>query len=387
VGTLPRATKSISPEQEQLVEQALSLGADESIFFSHFTMVNYALDHPLNTAGQIKPESLSSFDYGSTEAGRKILYGRWLKENKFSVVLGGHSHRTGLYRCQFIDNYEPFKEKAGNNAYLQMGSSMSAGNIPAHIQTRGYHPEVDASSIQSLSWADHTKVVVSASSGPIPKQNIAGEMSGQGMEFPSGSMINENGEISLVKVDVENVKTAKPRFCVACDYIDIMKDGFWDYFKATGDGGTFEMKPHWEKIHPDLSDIAKEKLIESVTLHLVCGGGTNSIEGTKSKLPGSLTTSTGGASRWAFRNITAKIEFHGESLGAMFLSIKFNDGVLNDLHGFTDYDFTSPWNIQMGIYQKSWFGKKEVDLKKSGSAGIEAQKQDDIRTLRVNILC
>jgi len=34
---------------------------------------------------------------------------------------------------------------------------------------------------------------------------------------------------------------------------------------------------------------------------------------------------------------------------------------------FEHYDFTSPWNIQVGIYQKSWFGKKEVDLKKSGS--------------------
>ena len=363
-GDLPRTTESISPEQEHLVEQALSIGASEPIFFSHFTMVNYALDHPLSVTGQIKPDSLSGFDHGSTETGRNILYGRWLKENKFSVALGGHSHRVGLYRCQYVDAYEPFRQNAGNNAYLQMGSSMSSSNVPAHIQTRGYHPVTDESTIQSLSWSGKTKVLVSASTGPIPKQNIEGEMSGQGMEFPSGSMIDENGNISLVTSPVD---TAKPRFCVACDYIDILKDGFWDYFKATGDGGTFEMKPHWEKIHPDLSDAAKEKLIEGVTLHLVGGDGTNSIEGTKSKLPDGLIAHTGGASRWAFGNITAKIEFHGESLGAIFLSIKFNDGVLNDLHGFTDYDYTSPWNIQVGIYQKSWFGKKEVDLKKSGS--------------------
>ncbi len=53
------------------------------------------------------------------------------------------------------------------------------------------------------------------------------------MGFPSGSMINENGNIFLVTSPVD---TAKPRFCVACAYIDILKDVFGEYFKATGDG-------------------------------------------------------------------------------------------------------------------------------------------------------
>ena len=46
---------------------------------------------------------------------------------------------------------------------------------------------------------------------------------------------------------------------------------------------------------------------------------------------------------------------------------------------FEHYDFTSPWNIQVGIYQKSWFGKKEVDLKKSGSdvSGWEIMRHKD----------
>ena len=126
-----------------------------------------------------------------------------------------------------------------------MGSLASTANRPAYLRTNGFHPVVDKKSIQAQNWDYKTKVLVSASTGPIPKQNLKGEMSGQGMERPSGSIVLNDGQISLA---TSSLNTAKPRFCVACDYIDIMSKGFWEYFRASGDGGFFEMKLFWDKV-------------------------------------------------------------------------------------------------------------------------------------------
>jgi hypothetical protein len=55
--------------------------------------------------------------------------------------------------------------------------------------------------------------------------------------------------------------------------------------------------------------------------------------------------------RWKFESdLAVQIKYYGESLGAMFLSLKFNGTAFNGLPGFDHYDFNSPWNIQVGIY-------------------------------------
>ncbi len=176
---------------------------------------------------------------------------------------------------------------------------------------------------------------------PMPKQNLHGEMSGQGMEFPSGSKVDETGKITLVKVRDENNPAAKPRFCVACDYIDIMGGGFWEYFRAVGNGGTFEMKPYWQKIHPKLSENNKVEMIESVALYLVPG---------KLRPISAVVKSAGGVIKIDFQGTLKKKLDKDYSNGAIFLSIKFNGTAFNGLLGFNHYDFKSPWNIQVGIY-------------------------------------
>ena len=40
----------------------------------------------------------------------------------------------------------------------------------------------------------------------------------------------------------------------------------------------------------------------------------------------------------------------GQDIGAIFLSLKFNGSAFIGLTGFDHYDFTSPWNIQVGFY-------------------------------------
>jgi hypothetical protein len=165
-------------------------------------------------------------------------------------------------------------------------------------------------------------------------------MSGKGMDFPAATLLYFNGQerIAIMKT---NHPRAKPRFCVACDYIDITGGGFWESFKVVGNGGTSELKPYWQKIHPKLSEKAKGEMIESVTLYLV--GGT-------SKPISAAVKSSGGVIKIDFQGTLKKKLDKDYSNGAIFLSLKFNGAAFNGLPGFNHYDFNSPWNIQVGIY-------------------------------------
>jgi uncharacterized protein YxjI len=353
-GTLPRALQSVSGAQKNLVEAALAQPCRHTILCSHFTVVNYALDVPLTTEGKVWANDAlySKFEHGTIKSDRFTFHGDWVGKDRFSITLSGHSHRVGLYRCSYSKNVIGFD---------------------GFLWTRGYHPE--DSSTPKVPWGQKTKVLVSASTGPVPKQNREGEMSGQGMERPSGSRINFNGgkDITLVK---SGRNTAKPRFCVACDYLDVLGGGFWEYFKAVDGNGTFEMKPHWEKIHPSLDEQAKRTLIESVTLYMVGGGGTTRAKASKVTAPNGAVELSGDALRWKIGNIAAKIEFHGESFGAMFLSIKFNGGSLEQTL-FGHYNFDSPWNIQVGIYGSGveLFGNQKKTPNPIGRAAQEMQRK------------
>lgn len=343
-GTLPRATKSINAVQKRLVEAALAVTHTQKVFCSHFTLANYAMDIPLDQTGRIgfKDNSFSRYDHGTTKAGREALHGQWLAHNRFQLALSGHSHRVGVYQCDYVPADQPFMQQAGNNAYLQLGASMSTANQPAHIRTRGYHPEDPAS--KNVAWNKRTRVFVTASAGPIPKQNLKGEMSGQGMEYPSAGKIVFNGntpEITLVK---SRRATAKPRFAVACDYIDIMEGGFWEYFKGVGSDGEFELKIHWKKIHPLFPQEKMADFVESVTLWLV-GDASERIQGT-------IYRGVSGAIRIKFpKSLQLKLRPNKiDLIGGFFLSMKFRSSAVQHLPGFKDYDYESPWNIQIGIY-------------------------------------
>ncbi|ALC14844.1 Calcineurin-like phosphoesterase [Desulfuromonas soudanensis] len=332
-GTLPRATEcpgnaQITLKENHVPRESIKKNPDAMrILFSHFTQINYALDKPLTEKGEINCndflEKYSNYDHGSVKAGRPELYGEWLAQNHFAYTLSGHSHRAGLYRClNYDDNLLGRK----------------------NMTTLGHYPESE--NLQQAHWRGRTKALVSASAGPIPKQNHEGEMSGQGMEYPSGSKIILNGEqkITLVK---SGCPTAKPRFAVACDYIDIMNGGFWEYFRAVGDNGEFELKICWDKIHPRFPEGKKSDFIESLTLWLVGTERTKKL-GTSLKL-----------SRDHFQVVFPstfsdhlKKDFTQD---CFFLSIKFNCSTLRHLQGFNNYNYESLWNIQIGIYD--FFGR------------------------------
>ncbi len=210
-----------------------------------------------------------------------------------------------------------------------------------------------------MAWGDSTRVFVTASAGPIPKQNLGGEMSGQGMEVPSAAKIAFDSGTPEITLTQARSKTAKPRFAVACDYVDLMEGGFWEHFKAVGNSGEFELKIHWEKIHPNFPEDKKGGFIESVTLWSV-GSGTENHKGALS-----FSNSNSGVIRVEFpRRFLRKMRPNSlEEINAIFLSIKFSASALAHISGFKDYDYDSPWNIQVGIYDGLG---REVAAEKSG---------------------
>jgi len=117
---------------------------------------------------------------------------------------------------------------------------------------------------------NRTKIVVSSSAGCMAKQNLSGELSGKGIDFPAATLLYFNGK-EHIEIMPTNHPRSKPRFCVVCDYIDITGGGFWESFKAVGNGGTFELKPYWQKIHPKLGEDggAKPRFIDSVILWMI----------------------------------------------------------------------------------------------------------------------
>jgi hypothetical protein len=253
-GTLPRAGKGGTAQQIALGNAALKLRQSNKILCTHFTLVNYEPKIALSESGTVFPASTYSlYDYGSAWGDRRTLYDNWLRKGCFDYALAGHAHRVGLYTC----DYRPEIIGEGPHSHTVQ---------PECLQTKGYLPnKVDLAYL-----GNRTKIVVSSSAGCMAKQNLSGELSGKGMDFPAATLLYFNGK-EHIEIMPTNHPRSKPRFCVACDYIDITAGGFWESFKAVGNGGSFEMKPYWQKIHPKLGEDggAKPRFIDSVILWMI----------------------------------------------------------------------------------------------------------------------
>jgi len=349
-GTLPRAGDSLNQRQLALMESALQRNKDINILSTHFTLVNYELGQPLNAEGTvgIKP---GDFDHGAHLNSRGALFANYFSPEKqaFSHTLAGHSHRAGLYSC--------------TDRFL----------LPA--VTKGYHPE----KANLTAFKTKTKIMVSASAGCMAKQNYEGELSGQGMDYPSGTWITfDDGEekIGLHKVTEKHRLQAKPRFAVVCDYIDLMKDGFWEHFQAVNESGEFELKIHREKIHPNLTKEAGMNLIRGITLWLV-GDQNESFAGKVVN-----DDFSGNSIRIKFEpGLKRKLRPNSQdAFAAFFLSIVFNKSVLEVFTGFDHYDYASPWNIQVGIYR----GGKDITNHNAYSIGsvLDGKESDRLEIAR-----
>ena len=200
---LPRADRSLNEVQKEIIEQARG-SKKKLMLFSHFTIVNYAL--PFSLSHESKPFEASdsvfnNFTKGTFSRGRDWLYPRL--NNGIHYTLSGHSHRSGVYRLKT--------------------------DAQSLMSTVGYQPD-EHRALDERTAKTHAKlfrdphasrIAVSSCGGPIGVQNYRGELYGWNLMPPSGTIIDVNaaGADEIRRVAPINYRPAKPRFCVALDYV------------------------------------------------------------------------------------------------------------------------------------------------------------------------
>jgi len=108
----------------------------------------------------------------------------------FKYCMAGHSHRAALYKSQDV----------------KADTFTATGMLPEAYPAN--------------SFGDKTpRIIVSGCGGPVAKQNHSGELSGWGMDTAQGCWIDiANDKVHTLR---STLATAKPRFAVALDYMEI----------------------------------------------------------------------------------------------------------------------------------------------------------------------
>ncbi len=337
-GLLPRAPESMSDRQKALVKKALERKADCTLLLSHFTLANYGGKKPLGEGGEINCNDFlghwSDADHGTFEKNRSELY-QHIDEGSIQLALSGHSHRSGLYQP------ESFKNNLGRKTMT--------------VKARASHPPHKDEPLRPYQAVnkDQAKLIVSASGGPIPKQNYAGELFNWGLERPSGTLVQFNGKDAQFSLVESKIAQAKPRFAVAWDYADIFgkeKDGNGVFlrFESGADGMSFTIE-----INPELK-LPEVHIIDSIELYHYTG-----VE------PKKLPMTVNFVGKYVYKaNLDACTKNYIEERlqkkpKPIFLTLRFKN--LSNQPCFQQYDFASPWNLQVELIKKVQVVREEFE--------------------------
>lgn len=194
-GLLPRANEALSKPQYALLQDAIGRKAGQHLLFSHFTAINYGQDKAFSIeqswdVGDVSNEWTS----GTFEYFRNAVFD-WLREGKIHAHFSGHSHRSGGYRFEI--------------------KTSIIGKKKLHVQARDPAKQVPLAG---------TQLWVSSCAGGIGIQNLSNELEGWNLMPPSGSLFRaQTGQVKTVAVSADTLKQARPRFCVALDYLQFHK--------------------------------------------------------------------------------------------------------------------------------------------------------------------
>jgi hypothetical protein len=210
LGHLPRSEEAITDKQFEIVNRAVTKGAQDSgrrlILTSHFTFISYLGGGPIykwdGSANRwVRPEgdvyvgsNYDKYDEGTFENHREDLYAGLLVTKKIHTVLTGHSHHRGLHGILRLDT-------SGRDS----------------VDTRLY--DFESLAQMKADGCDVPAVIISDSAGPIPRFNYVDEFEKWGSTRCSGTVLlfNDTGEMTAVyAVPVD----PRPRFPVVMDYVD-----------------------------------------------------------------------------------------------------------------------------------------------------------------------
>lgn len=354
-GVLPRSTQALTDAQKELVEQASQRGS-ERILFTHFTLASYSPEIPLTVSGKINCndhlQTYSDYEQGSFKGNRKALY-RWIGENKFKVVLSGHSHRAALYEPRY-----------------------DGGRVRDTLHTVGHEIKTQD---MALPFHDQPALIVSACGGPIAVQNhydtdpndkkAPKHLKGYGLDWPSGTRITLDGGVKIKRVlpRKDKVPSAQPRFAVAMDFFDMLEEKVFATFESETDAGEFNVKIN--------ANLPKQRFIEGMGLFAYVGGSWKEFKTTVTdKAPGSLIV-TGTLHEDAFQKKVMK-----EENPVVFLAVTFNT-TLAETTGYSQYNFKSPWLFRVEVKPRTelqWIGESREYVEVGGYTITRHEKHGEI---------
>ena len=192
-------------------------------------------------------------------------------------------------------------------------------------------------------------ILVSPSGGPIPVQNINGELANLGLDTPAGSYIHFSGskasEIGLKTAS--QAPQAKPRLAVVLDYADVMGQkkgkGVFTRFESATTGGPFTVE-----VNPDLK--LKGDWIESISLYVVDG---------KAVTEHKMTKNSGDGKRYSvMTSIDSELLAHytGNTKERLMLYVVISFSELADASLPAKYNISTPWNVLVELNQNPGSG-------------------------------
>ncbi|MES0488429.1 MAG: hypothetical protein ABUK01_00450 [Leptospirales bacterium] len=216
MGHLPRSEDPFTEIQFNLLKEINnnSNNTKKHILLSHFTFISYhemIPDHHLDGGGVLKSEyqmpnqyqinlnkDYNWYDMGTFEEERLASY-KYAKE-RLHVIVTGHSHRRAAYTFGDINidgtKIETRMHPLSESKYFDLDDVTKTSRTPV--------------------------VVVSDSTGPLPRLNRDGEFFGWGSDQAAGLLLHF---LDNDKLKVDTLKVGpKPRFCVTLDYQTALRE-------------------------------------------------------------------------------------------------------------------------------------------------------------------
>lgn len=328
-------------------------GARKNVLFSHFTIINYDSNQAYRQEEswytqppgfQLHDKAYSDYNVGTFGQHREWLFGFFNGQAGRGCIhytLAGHSHRAGAYAITFDQGAQAAASYDAPNATPQTWLRLQA--FEPSTQAEG-HSDDHAKLYKDTAT---TRVLVSSCGGPVGVQNHQGELHGMNLKPPSGTLLRtalagQSGEFIRVASD-----TVKPRFCVALDYIVMMKKKQPIAWQATGKPGVFIMRT---------GEVAgaTEDFVDSVTFY-VFDEKVNGFSNISYVDVGVPNATSGGFERQVtisdghLKLLLAASPPDKKYSQLLLCKVSFKEGLKSN-YLYKDFDFSSPWIFPVSFY-------------------------------------
>lgn len=396
LGILPQSTESLTDDQVTLINAALTQNSTTNVLCAHFTIANFdpsfsyeikddesgqyvPRQAPISVGGATSRQTTTHYNTGTFQENRRYLLQECIQQGKIQLTLSGHSHRAGLY------------QDIGTQATVRQALlGWTGAGEDMVVQPHGPRPD---GRYEFRHQPDKSLFLVSASGGSMPVQNYRGEMMGFGMAPPSGSTVRFNGGKPDIRVIEYNQGSSKPRFCVAMDFMDVL-----------GPKVTIESEGVFERFEclDELDDEFLDQLELQIQLNQrrfpdvpVFKAGKLHVFLRRERVFVTLQFDVQYEGKQLHKGIIVDISnFHGgrssletlrdaanDSDNLYFAELSFDKSQISSQIGYCQYNYESPWYIQMQVKPREAIENTMLGSKKTSLPGFCLDRDDKYGTV------